>query len=452
MTNWIPVLPADSGKPIYLALVDALEDAIRAATLPAGARLPAQRELAKALGITVGTVSRAFIEAQRRGLIECGVGSGSYVRQASGAVAGVALDLRTHAPAFPEGLDGRDTLEQALTGCLRGGALAGLLAPEFPSEQAAHREAAVEWLARCGVTAQPDTVLIAAGAQNGLYCALAALARPGGVVLCETYTNPGFLLALRQLGLVPHVVAGDAEGVLPDAVAAACRAHTPCALYCQPTWANPTAATMSPARRQALAAVLREHGLATIEDDDYGPLAADMGLPALATLAPDEVVYLASLSKPIGFGLRLAYVRAPARWQAALQTQLRATMWMVSPLLAEMATSLQRQGLADKLLRWRRDESAARAQLARTILGPTAGAAPGHLWIELAPGWRGERFVQRLERDGVLVGPGESFAVHPTAHGHIRVTLGAVARRADLARGLEKIAAALKLAPDLELL
>lgn len=452
MTNWIPVLPADGAKPIYLALVDALEDAIRDATLPAGARLPAQRELAKALGITVGTVGRAFIEAQRRGLIECGIGSGSFVRQASGLVTDAAIDLRTHAPAFPEALDGRDMLEQALTGCLRGDAFAGLLAPEVPSELAAHRAAAVEWLARCGVEARADTVLIAAGAQNGVYAALATLARPGGTVLCEAYTNPGFLLALRQLGLVPHVVAGDAEGVLPDAVAAACREHAPCALYCQPTWANPTAATMSRARRQALAAVLREHGLAAIEDDDYGPLAADAGLPPLATLAPDEVFYLASLSKPIGFGLRLAYVRAPARWQAALQTQLRATVWMVSPLLAEMAASLQRQGLADKILRWRRDEGAARLTLAREILGPTAGAAPGHLWIELAPGWRGDRFVQRLEGEGVLLAPGESFAAQPAARGHVRLTLGAVARRADLARGLDKVATALQQAPDLELL
>jgi len=448
----MPVLPAEGNKPIYLALVDALEDAIRAATLPAGARLPAQRKLAESLGITVGTVSRAFIEAQRRGLIECGVGSGSFVRQASGPVAHAAIDLRTHASAFPEGLDGRDTLEQALTGCLRGDALAGLLAPEVPSEHAAHRAAAVDWLARCGVTAQPDTVLIAAGAQNGLYAALATLARPGGIVLCEAYTNPGFLLALRQLGLVARAVASDAEGVLPDAVAAACRAHAPCALYCQPTWANPTAATMSRARRQALAAVLREHGLPTIEDDDYGPLAADTGLPPLATLAPDEVVYVASLSKPIGFGLRLAYVRAPAHWQAALQAQLRATMWMVSPLLAEMAASLQRQGLTDKILRWRRDEAAARARLARDILGPTAGAAPGHLWIELAPDWRGDRFVQRLEREGVLLAPGESFAVQPASRAHVRLTLGAVARRADLARGLDKVAAALKQPPDLELL
>ncbi|GAB3426362.1 PLP-dependent aminotransferase family protein [Massilia solisilvae] len=451
MTNWIPELPAAGDKPIYLAIVDALQDAIRKAVLPAGARLPAQRELAKALGVTVGTVSRAFIEAQRRGLIECGVGSGSYVRRASDALADAAIDLRTHAPAFPEGIDGRDMLEQALAGCLRGDALAGLLAPEVSAENPMHREAAVAWLARCGVTASSASVLIAAGAQNGLYAILATLSRPGAVVLCEAFTNPGFMLAARQLGLSLVEVASDGEGVLPDAVAQACRQHAPCVLYCQPTWANPTAATMSPARRKALAAVLERHDLPMIEDDDYGPLAPE-GLPPLAALAPGQVFYLASLSKPIGFGLRLAYVQAPPRWQAALQSQLRATIWMVSPLVTELAASWQRQGLADRILRWRRDEAAARAQLARQHLGVPVNGMASHVWIALAPGWRGDRFVQGLERQGVLLAAGESFAVQPSARGYVRVTLGAVPRRASLARGLELVGAALRQPPEIELL
>jgi DNA-binding transcriptional MocR family regulator len=451
MTNWTPELPSGGDKPIYLAIVDALEDAIRNAVLRAGTRLPAQRELAKTLGVTVGTVSRAFIEAQRRGLIECGVGSGSFVRQPSSPVTDSAIDLRTHAPAFPEGIDGRDMLEQALTGCLRGDALAGLLAPEVGGEDPAHREAAVNWLARCGVAARSDTVLIAAGAQNGLYGALTTLARPGGVVLCEGFTNPGFLLAARQLGLTPVAVASDAEGLLPDAVAQACLQHAPCALYCQPTWANPTATTMSLARRQALAAVLEKHDLPAIEDDDYGPLAPP-GLPPLASLAPGHVFYLGSLSKPIGFGLRLAYLQAPRRWHAALQLQLRANIWMVSPLVTEMAASWQRQGLADKILRWRRDEAAARAQLAQQHLGVPVNGPGSHLWLALAPGWRGDRFVQGLERQGVLLAAGESFAVQPPSHGYVRLTLGAAPRRAALVRGLELVSAALKQAPEIELL
>ena len=451
MTNWTPELPASGDKPIYLAIVDALEDAIRNAVLQAGERLPAQRELAKALGVTVGTVSRAFIEAQRRGLIECGVGSGSYVRQAGSTVSEAVIDLRTHAPAFPEGIDGRDMLEQALAGCLRGDALAGLLSPEVGGESPAHREAAAGWVARCGVPSHSNTVLIAAGAQNAIYGVLAVLARPGGVVLCEAFTNSGFLLAARQLGLTPVEVASDGEGVLPDAVAQACSQHGPCALYCQPTWANPTAATMSPARRQALADVLERHDLPMIEDDDYGPL-APAGLPPLASLAPAHVFYLASLSKPIGFGLRLAYVQAPPRWQAALQAQLRAMIWMVSPLVTEMAASWQRQGLVDKILRWRRDEAAARAQLAQQQLGRPVQGMASHLWIPLAPGWRGDRFVQLLERQGVLLAAGESFAVQPSSRGYVRLTLGAASRRAALARGLELVAAALRQPAEIELL
>jgi DNA-binding transcriptional MocR family regulator len=197
--------------------------------------------------------------------------------------------------------------------------------------------------------------------------------------------------------------------------------------------------------------VARRHGLWLIEDDDYGPLAPP-DLPPLASLAPEQTFYVASLSKPVGFGLRLAYLQAPARWRAAMQLQLRASIWMVSPLVLEMAASWHRQGLAEKIVRWRRDEAAARAQLAREHLGIELDGAPGHLWLPLGPGWRGDRFVQRLERQGVVLAPGESFAVQPSQQAHVRLTLGAVPRRAALVRGLDLVAAALKQAPELELL
>ena len=79
MTNWQPDISTFPG-PRYLAIADALSDDIRQQRMAPGTRLPTHRELAFRLGVTVGTVTRAYAEAERRGLIGGEVGRGTFVR------------------------------------------------------------------------------------------------------------------------------------------------------------------------------------------------------------------------------------------------------------------------------------------------------------------------------------------------------------------------------------
>src|SRR5215813_9646660 len=79
MTNWSPQL-ARSGVPLYREIADTLARDIAEDRLPAGTRLPTHRDLAWRLRVTVGTVSRAYAETERRGLIGGEVGRGTYVR------------------------------------------------------------------------------------------------------------------------------------------------------------------------------------------------------------------------------------------------------------------------------------------------------------------------------------------------------------------------------------
>ncbi|MGE3798979.1 MAG: GntR family transcriptional regulator [Thermomicrobiales bacterium] len=80
--DWIPKLPGDE-TPRYLAIVDALEGAVRDGTMPAGTRLPPQRDMANKLGLSVGTGLKAYLEAGRRGLFSGKAGRGTFVRGAS---------------------------------------------------------------------------------------------------------------------------------------------------------------------------------------------------------------------------------------------------------------------------------------------------------------------------------------------------------------------------------
>jgi len=80
---WTPDLAKHKG-PRYRAIADALADDVRAGRLKEGARLPTHRDLAGTLRVTVGTISRAYAEAERRGLIRGEVGRGTFVHPDSG--------------------------------------------------------------------------------------------------------------------------------------------------------------------------------------------------------------------------------------------------------------------------------------------------------------------------------------------------------------------------------
>src|SRR5262245_6112806 len=101
MTIWSPALP-DSDAPIYVRVADALERDVRAGTLISGSRLPTHRDLARDLGITPVTVTRAYAEAARRGLVEASTGRGTYVRTARRElVSMIDIDLATNIINIP---------------------------------------------------------------------------------------------------------------------------------------------------------------------------------------------------------------------------------------------------------------------------------------------------------------------------------------------------------------
>src|SRR5262245_38578284 len=95
VTIWQPTLPRGAG-PLYRAVAGAMARAIGDGVLSAGSRLPPQRDLARSLGVTVMTITRAYGEAARRGLIEATVGRGSFVRKTAGGSAHREADLATN--------------------------------------------------------------------------------------------------------------------------------------------------------------------------------------------------------------------------------------------------------------------------------------------------------------------------------------------------------------------
>lgn len=441
---WLPVISAEMG-PVYLAIAAAIAADIAAGRLRAGDRLPPQRLLADRLGLDHTTVTRAYGEARRRNLVEARVGQGTFVRgdavpAAPRTAAALHVDMTMNQPPPPDdpALFERLDLAPSALGWMR-----------YPgvAEAEADRAAGLRWLAGRlpGVTA--ERVVVCPGVQGALTALLTTLTRPGDLICAEDLTYPGIVAAAGQFGLRLKGVAIDRDGIDPDAFADICATQMPRLLYCTPTLHNPTTATMPRARREALVAVARRHGVAIVEDDIYGPLLGD-GPPPLAALAPDLVYHVAGLSKCLSPALRLAYLVVPeARQAVRLAQALRATALMPAPLTARLATRWIGDGTAALMLDALRREATARQEMAAARL-PAGGYVASrpeafHLWLAVGPDWTRGAFAAHLRGQGIVLAPADAFAIGGTVPEAVRVCLGAAADRQELGLVLDRLAAAL---------
>jgi DNA-binding transcriptional MocR family regulator len=456
MTNWIPNLEARSG-PLYVAIANQLANDLETGRLKPGDRLPTHRELAWQLGVTVGTITRAYAEAEHRGLITGEVGRGTFVRDrgvdaaAPPAVSAADDDFVDLALNLPIGGIADAVLARVLAEVAAAADLPRLLGYASNVGLPPHRAAGSEWLARSGLNAPPGEIAITCGAQHGMVAALAALGGADAIVLTEQLTFYGMKSLATFMSLRLHGVAMDEHGLIPEALEAACRQTTPKALYCIPTLQNPTAAVMPPERREAVAAICRRRGVMIVEDDIYGFLSAD-GPPPISSFAPEQSIYVTSLSKCVAPGLRVGYVRAPSALIERIGAAVRASTWMAAPPLAEAASRLIRSGEARRLAEAQRAEATARQKIAARLLdGFDVATHPAsfHVWLNLPEPWRREEFTVQARQRRVGVASAEAFAVGraPVPHA-VRIGLSAARDHATLERALTALARLLREPPD----
>jgi len=462
---WMPEITSRNG-PKYLAIADAIGAAVTEGELSAGAKLPPQRNLAYDLGVTLGTVTRAYREAERRGLVGGEVGRGTFVL-GSGRPSGAERFIGPDAPAFDDGIDmvhaipvlgmaGRE-LATTLAEIAAEPDIDALTGYQFQGGLSRHLEAGRQWMSEMGYDAPVDRMTITNGVQHGMMVALLTAARSGDVVLAEELTYPGFIHMARRLGYRLEGIAMDDQGALPDAFDEACRRTGSKVLYMTPALQNPCAAVTGMERRQALLDVARRHGAFIIEDDVWGPLLPERH-PPMASLAPDLVYYVTGLSKCMAGGLRVGYIAAPEHLGEKLRATVRMTTWMTPPLMAEVATRWIADGTGARLTQWQRQRAAERVAQARQHLGPLEGKLDGfslaghdnahYIWMTLPQPWRNVDFKAEMEARGIRVLTAESFAVGRRDVPHAaRLCFGAAKRLEDTDRALATIADVLTSAP-----
>ncbi|TDF77640.1 PLP-dependent aminotransferase family protein [Pseudomonas sp. H9] len=445
---WTPTLP-DTEQPRYLALVDAIADAIERGDLKVGERLPPQRRLAWALGLNPSTTQQAYREAAVRHLVSGEVGRGTYVlagskeatlfhlKQNNGSAQ--LIDLSTNVPVIDP--DNRD-IEHTVQALLQEGELRSL--EHYLSAEAllmAQAQGAA-WLANRGLHLSASQVLLCGGAQQGLFSLLLSLCQAGEPVLVEALTAPGIKAACRQLRLPLHGVAQDDQGILPDDLDRVARATGARVVVLTPSLQNPTGACMGRERQHAIAEVVRRHDLLLIEDDVYGALSDQ---PPLWPLLGQQGILISSLSKTVAAGLRLGWIVADPRLLAKVDPHAQATHWQVSPLNLQIACRWISDGTASRRLAWQREEIEQRWRLARRLLGSDrlyAQHPSPHVWLRCPV--PAQTLVQRCRANAVEVVPVDVFAVKPSEQSAVRISLSAASSRAQLKQALVRVAQAME--------
>ena len=419
------LLEASPGPgPYYVALADAVRGLVLDGRLPVRSRLPAERDLARALAISRTTVTAAYGRLRASGHLRSRQGAGSWVclpdgrhgRPAALVPDGTLIDLGMASPApAPDAFAGAVAAATAeLPRYTRGHGYE-------PAGLGELRAAIAQRYTARGVPTRPEQIMVTSGAQQAFVLLLSVLAGPGDAICTESPTFPHALDAARlaRLRLIPAGL-GEAGWDL-DLIGAAVRQGAARIAYVIADFHNPTGLLMDDATRAGLVALARDRGAYVIADETWADLHADPvpgpGVPApVAAYDSDgRVLSIGSLSKICWGGLRVGWARAPVPLVRQL-VRARAAMDLASPVLEQLIAAELLAVIGDiraqrcTELRERRD-ALARAvaeQLPQWRFRLPAGGSS--LWARL-PEPASTDLAAAAERHGVRLVPGPAFGV-----------------------------------------
>ncbi|MBS1809074.1 MAG: PLP-dependent aminotransferase family protein [Acidobacteria bacterium] len=452
-------LNRESPLPLYAQIVTQMREMIRRGVLKAGDRLPANRELAKKLGVNRNTITAAYEELTAEGIIRSHVGQGTFVNDVPilGAIReervatfpmswNAVLTDQSRESSFSNFMNiqsQKDTI--SLSHGLPQSELFPLedfrlsLNRAFRKEgqtllqlglsggyQPLQKHLAAQ-MALLGIQVTPDEVLITNGCQQSLDLISRILVRPGDEVVIENPTFPGAISVFCGANSKFLSVPVNQRGIDLDVLEDILTQRRPKLIYTVPTFQNPTGTAMDIGARRQLIELAARHRVPIIEDDIYRELRYD-GADVLPLKALDKyglVIYISSFSK-VGFpGLRVGWMVAPRPLIEHLNALKQRSDVHASMLSQAAIYEFARQGLLNKHVRRAKKIYAERRDVMLEALEkyfpaeaewnkPEGGMT---IWIRLPESLNASQILLEAAKQGVIFSPGERFyASQPQCH------------------------------------
>jgi DNA-binding transcriptional MocR family regulator len=441
--------------PRYQRLAAALLDAVDRRDLRAGARVPAERTLAAAVGVSRGTVVACFEHLVAAGVLRRRQGSGTYVagrpswaaRPATSSVATLLLrrmaadrediDLSVSAPGDLRHLPPPDP--GAAWAALDGYGLDPAGLPQLRAEVARHLSEHQQ------LPTEPGQLVITGGAQEALWLLSRALHPQSGTMVTTCPTYPGLVGAFAGTRRTIVTIHADGAGADTGAIERASRGPGTIT-YLMPTGHNPAGTVMPTVRRQSLAAIADARRVTFIEDLTLADLTLGTRRPPPPVAAfSTHVVAIGSVSKLLWGGLRVGWIRASEPLRTAVLAH-KAALNLATAAASQMLTAQLLAAItADWLDAHRRALGQRRDHLTALLAGrlpawragsPSAGLS---LWAEL-PLDSADAFAHVAARHGVTVAAGSTCCLDRRHHHYIRLSFAEQPGTLELA--VERLAAA----------
>jgi DNA-binding transcriptional MocR family regulator len=444
----------DAAGASYLRLAETIRLLVLDGRIPLHSQLPAERELATALGVSRTTVSAAYATLRDTGYLRSRRGARSWTTLPSGEGTTLPsglepvtdpnmLDLAHAALPAPAGAI-QAAVAEATTNLMRhlgghGYDIRGL--PEL-------RSALADYYVAAGLPTTPEHILVTHGAQHGLALVLRLYVGPGDRVLVEHPTYPNALDAVRRANgrLVPAAM--DREcGWDAEMLEATIRQSAPRLAYLVPDFQNPTGHLMSTPVRQRVGALLQRTRTTAVIDETLRDLPLDgtpTPTPFAAVTESDDVITLGSTAKSFWGGLRVGWIRANPDVIDRLAA-IRPSLDLGSPVLDQLVVvALLRTSSA--VLEPRRQAITQGRETLMLLLRehlpvlryrpPDGGLS---LWVELE-GSVSSRLTVAAEQHGLQLAAGPRFGVDAAFERFLRIPYTLPADRLEIA--VERLAAA----------
>ncbi|MEV7192097.1 PLP-dependent aminotransferase family protein [Streptomyces sp. NPDC093510] len=428
-SRWLAAMLPDpaAARPAYRHLAQAISGLILDGRIAPHVRLPAERELAAALGTSRTTVTAVYDLLRESGYAHSRQGAGTWTALPEGrAPSGVrrllaaedtAIDLARAAPGLP----GHELTDTVLRIAPRLAAHAHT--PGYhPYGLPELRAVVAERFTRRGLATVPEQILVTSGAQHALTLVLGLLCGPGDRVLAENPSYPNALEAMRRARLRTVSVPVTEEGWDVGIVESALRQAAPRLAYLIPDFHNPTGCLMPEGERGRVLRAAQRAGCWLVVDETLSELALDVPAPPpLASHAAPggagQLITVGSMSKTHWAGLRIGWLRAPARLVTELAGQRVATDMGGSVLDQLLALDLLDRAdalLTPRLAQLREQRSALTAALNEHLPDWSWRLPPGglSLWVDLGEPVA-SALAERALDHGVRIESGSFFATDP---------------------------------------